>query len=131
MAIEKSGPLTITETVTLWDNGLVVPVMLAVPVNVTGNVPAWEAVRVQLGEVPVLPLLVKLIREGKQDAVIPLPVGTVSVRLICPKKALSAGTLEKIRPTPPIEPRSIVMDAGAVMIKSATDIFRIMEWVIP
>ena len=40
MAIEKSGPLTITLTVTLWDNGLVVPVMLAVPMKVTGNVPA-------------------------------------------------------------------------------------------
>ena len=81
----------------------------------------------QLGERPELPLLVKLIKEGKHDAVIPLPGGTDSVRLICPKKALSAGTLEKIKPTPPIEPRSIVTDEGAVMIKSATVILRTMK----
>src|SRR3989442_3272559 len=128
MVIVKSGPLTITAVTTEWVSGLLVPIMLAVPVNVTWKVPALEAVNEQTGEVPVLPFLVKLILTGVQDTVIPLLAGTVAVRLICPKKESAEGVLEKIKPPPLIPPWIIETDAGlGVIRKSATIIVTIME----
>lgn len=70
----------------------------------TVKVPAWSALNEQAVVGLELPLLVKLMRRGEHDAVMPLPEGAVVVTLICPKKSCAVGCCVKVRVLPLVVP---------------------------